>query len=531
MKRRDFVKTSVAAGVVASTVGGIFDPFAVKAYANAPSIAKAAMNAGTGRVLVVIQLDGGNDGLNTIVPHEDPVYHNLRGTLAITNPLRINDTLGWHPAMTGLERLYNEGQVAIVQNVGYPNPNRSHFRSTDIWFTGSNNSKPPDASTVLDDGWLGRYLDVRYPGYPDPAVTPDHPLAIEIGTTTSLMMQGEEMGMSMAIYDPETFYRIISGTDISGGDPPDTSTPAGLELEYIRNIALEANTYAKPVREAANSVSNNDVYPSGNDVAERLKIVARLIAGGLETPIYVVSQKGYDTHAQQDSGGTPRHTQLLGRLSDAVAAFFDDLKLFGQQDRVAVMTMSEFGRRCEANGTAGTDHGTAAPMIFVGPEVHGGVFGDNPALADLDRYGDLKHQYDFKQTYASVLRQWFGVNENSTSLILKGDWETLPIFTQAPVGVGGTGVPNGFALEQNYPNPFSMSAHAATSIRFSTPGGPTRLQVYNIQGKLVKTLVDGQLSAGMHDIRFTPSSLPAGTYLYRLESARAVETRSMVLMK
>ena len=531
MKRRDFVKTGIAAGVVASTVGGMFDPFAVKAYANAPSLARAAMNAGTGRVLVVIQLDGGNDGLNTVVPHEDAVYHNKRGSLAITNSLRINDTLGWHPAMTGFERLYNDGQIAIVQNVGYPNPNRSHFRSTDIWFTGSNNSNPPDAHTMLEDGWLGRYLDTRYPGYPDPAVTPEHPLAIEIGTTTSLMMQGENMGMSMAIYDPETFYRIISGTDISGGDPPDTSTPAGLELEYIRTIALEANTYAKPVRDAAGTVTNHDVYPAGNDVAERLKIVARLIAGGLDTPIYVISQKGYDTHAQQDSGGTPRHTQLLGRLSDAITAFFADLKLFGQQNRVAVMTLSEFGRRLEANGTAGTDHGTAAPMFFIGPEVHGGVHGANPNLSDLDRVGDIKHEFDFKQTYASVLRQWFGVNESSTSLILKGDWQTLPLFTQAPVGVGGTGVPNGFALEQNYPNPFSMSAQGATTIRFSTPGGPTRLQVYNIQGKLVKTLVDGQLSAGMHDIRFTPSSLPAGTYLYRLESASALETRSMVLMK
>lgn len=531
MKRREFVKTSIAAGVVASTVGNIFDPFAVKAYANAPAFARAAMNAGTGRVLVVLQLDGGNDGLNTVVPHEDPVYHNLRGSLAITNPLRINDTLGWHPAMTGFERMYNDGKIAIVQNAGYPNPNRSHFRSTDIWFTGSNNNNPADAYTNLEDGWLGRYLDVRYPGYPDPAVTPEHPLAIEIGTTTSLMMQGANMGMSMAIYDPDTFYRIISGTDISGGDPPDTSTPAGLELEYIRNIALEANQYARPVRDAANSVSNNDVYPTGNDVAERLKIVARLIAGGLETPIYVISQRGYDTHAQQDSGNTPRHGGLLGGMSSAIAAFFDDLKLFGQENRVMLMTMSEFGRRAEANGTAGTDHGTAAPMFFVGPEVNGGVYGDNPALDNLDRYGDLKHEYDFKQTYASVLQQWFGVMPSTSSLILKGDWETLPLFTQAPVGVGSSGVPNGFALEQNFPNPFSASTHGATTIRFSTPGGPTRLHVYNIQGKLVKTLVDGQMSAGTHDVRFAPASLPSGTYLYRLESARAVETRSMVVMK
>mgnify|MGYP001187795541 CR=1 FL=1 len=532
MKRREFVKTSVAAGVVASTVGNIFDPFAVKAYANGPSLARAAMNAGTGRVLVVVQLDGGNDGLNTVVPREDSNYYNLRDTLAIQNPLILNETLGWHPAMTGFERMYNDGMMAVVQNVGYDNPNRSHFRSTDIWFTGSNNSKPSDENTHLTDGWLGRYLDHRYPGYPDPSVTPEHPLAIEIGTTTSLMMQGENMGMSMAIYDPDTFYRIISGTDISGGDPPDTSTPAGLELEYIRNIALEANQYAKPVRDAANQVQNNDVYPSTyNDVAEKLKIVARLIAGGLETPIFVVSQKAYDTHAQQDSGTTPRHTQLLGRMSDAVKSFFDDLKAFGADDRVMLMTMSEFGRRVEANGTAGTDHGTAAPMFFVGPEVKAGVYGNNPDLSDLDRNGDLKFQYDFKQMYASVLEQWFGVQRADSSLILKGEWDTLQLFTQAPVSVSGNGLPNGFALEQNYPNPFSLTAQSGTNIRFSVPGGETRLNVYNLRGRLVKTLVDGPLQPGTHQVRFTPGSLPSGTYLYRLESARAVETRSMVLLK
>jgi uncharacterized protein (DUF1501 family) len=531
MKRRDFVKTSVAAGVAASTIGGIFDPFAVKAYANAPSLARAAMMAGTGRVLVVLQLDGGNDGLNTVVPKEDSLYYNLRGSLAIQNPLTLNDTLGLHPAMTGFEALNNEGMLAVVQNAGYNNPNRSHFRSTDIWFTGSNNNSPNDQNTYLEDGWLGRYLDARFPGYPDPAVTPDHPLAIEIGTTTSLMMQGSELGMSMAIYDPETFYRIISGTDISGGDPPDTSTPAGLELEYIRNIALEANKYAKPVRDAANLVANNDVYPAGNDVAERLKIVARLIAGGLETPIYVISQRGYDTHAQQDSGTTPKHTSLLGNMSDAVKAFFDDLKAFGEENRVMLMTMSEFGRRVEANGTAGTDHGTAAPMFFVGPEVNGGVYGHNPDLADLDRNGDLKFQYDFKQMYASVLEQWFGVKRSSSALILKGEWETLPLFTQAPVGISDNRLPAGFMLEQNYPNPFSVSRQGATTIRFATPGGQTRLSVYNLQGRLVKTLVDGSMAAGQHEVQFAPASLPGGTYLYRLESARAVETRSMVLLR
>ncbi|MBR9976923.1 MAG: DUF1501 domain-containing protein [Bacteroidetes bacterium] len=530
MKRRRFVQASLAAGVAASAVGSL-SPLGFRAWANAPAFARAAMNSESGRVLVILQLDGGNDGLNTVVPYQDPLYHEHRGDLAITNPLRIDDTLGWHPAMTGFERLFNDGHIAIVQNAGYPNPNRSHFRSTDIWFTGGNNNKPADENSVLDDGWIGRYLDTRYPGYPDPAVAPAHPLAIEIGSTTSLMMQGPELGMSMAIYDPETFYRIISGTDISGGDPPNTSTPAGLELEYIRNIALEANRYAGPVRDAAADVQNHDVYPDNNSVAERLKIVARLIAGGLETPIYVVTQKGYDTHAQQDNGSTPRHSRLLGEMSSAVAAFFEDLNAFGQDRRVLLMTISEFGRRVKTNGTDGTDHGTAAPMFFVGPEVNGGIFGNNPDLTTLDRIGDIAHEFDFKQSYASVLRQWFGVPPSTAALVLKGEWETLPLIQASTTATGGTGMPGGFALEQNYPNPFSQQVHGSTTIQFSTPGGHIRLHVYNIQGKLVSTLVDSELAAGTHAFRFSAASLPAGTYLYRLESSRAVETRSMVILK
>ena len=531
MKRREFVKSGIAAGLVTSTLGNIFNPFSAKAYANGPSLARAAQIAGSGRVLVVVQLDGGNDGLNTVVPYRDDNYHSIRGSLAITNPLSIGDTLGLHPAMTGVHSMFADGEVAVVQNVGYPNPNRSHFRSTDIWFTGSNNNKPTDANTFLDDGWLGRYLDIRYPGYPDPSATPEHPLAIEIGTTTSLMMQGSQMGMSMAIYDPDTFYRIISGTDISGGDPPDTSTPAGLELEYIRNIALEANQYAKPVRDAANGVQNHDVYPGGNGTADRLKIVARLIAGGLDTPIYVVSQKGYDTHAQQDSGTTGRHTGLLGGLSGAVKSFFDDLKAFGIADRVMLMTISEFGRRVTPNGTAGTDHGTCAPMFFAGPGVNGGIYGNNPDLTDLDNNGDLKFQYDFKELYASVLRQWFGVMPSSTALILKGEWNTLPLFPQAPVGIADGGVPADFSLLQNYPNPVSSAGGSGTSIPFTTSGGRVRVAVYDIRGRLVSTVTDATYAPGSHSVQFQARGLSSGTYIYRMEHRGAVQTRSMVVTR
>jgi len=519
MKRRNFVQSSVAAGVAAATFGNLFDPFSVKAYANGPLLARMAKAAGSNRALVVVQLDGGNDGLNTTVPSQDSNYFNARGTLAINNSLKLTDTLGIHPGMPAFKTFYDEGELALVQNVGYDNPNRSHFRSTDIWFTGS------DAATVLDTGWLGRYLDLMNPNYPD--VAPNHPLSLKIGTTTNLLIEGENVTMGMAIADPEVFYQIISGTDTSQGDPPDLSTPGGQELAYIRQIAVEAHEYARPVREAANNAQNNDVYPTGNNVAEQLKIVARLIAGGLETPIYIIQQAGYDTHSSQAS----RHESLLQSLSSAIDGFYKDLKLHGVADRVLLMTISEFGRRVQANGTAGTDHGTCAPMFFIGPGVNGGVYGNNPDLVNLDTRGDMVAQHDFKQTYASVLQQWFSVKKSDSSLVLNGDWQTLPLFKIDPTSAQPVSAAHGFGLEQNYPNPVSLAGGGAATIRFATGGGQTTLRVFDIMGREVATLVNANLAPGTHEAVFNGSRLPSGTYLYRLEHRGLSETRRLVLTR
>lgn len=525
MKRRSFLTTSVAAGVATSVIGDLFGPFGAKAYALGPQMAGLSWSAGTGRVLVIVQLDGGNDGLNMVIPSKDPLYAQYRPALAITNGLKINDTLDFNPGMTTLQRMYNDGQVAVVQNVGYANPNRSHFRSTDVWFSASNNSVPADKNTYLYDGWIGRYLDRRYPGYPD--VSPVHPMALQIGTTTALMLQGPSFPMGMAINDPVSFYNIIAKTDTSGSEKPDLSTPAGLELDFIQRIASEAMSYAKPVREAFNSTANQVAYPAGT-VANQLKIIARLIAGGLETPIYVISLRGFDTHTNQK----PAQERLLKDLSEGVSNFFDDLKALGVADRVALMTVSEFGRRPRENGdaaSAGTDHGTAAPMLFVGPTVHGGVYGHDPDLANL-KNGDLVNQYDFKQTYASTLHQFFGVNPSDTSLVLKGTWEELPLFDQAPVGVSAADAAS-FALEQNHPNPVSLSGNSSTAIRFTLMGGGATMKVYDMQGRLVSTLLDGTFPAGAHETVFNARGLESGTYFYRLESRGRAETRAMVVAR
>lgn len=522
MRRRHFIKTSVAAGVVSSTFGNLFDPLSVRAYANGPLFARLAHAAGTGRVLVIIQLDGGNDGLNTVIPHQDPLYNQYRGTLAITNPIRITDTLGWHPIMTPFDTMYQNGEIAIVQDVGYPNSNRSHFRSTDVMFSASNNNSPPDQNTFIYNGWVGRYMDLLYPDYPD--TSPVHPMALQIGNTTGLLLEGSKYPMGMAVNDPISFYNIISGTDVSGSEKPDLGTPAGLELDYIQRVSAEAMAYALPVRDAFNSVTNRATYTPGV-VSDRLKIIARLIAGGLETPVYVISQGGYDTHTQQAT----RHQNLLQELTRGVSTFFDDLKQLGVADRVALMTITEFGRRVGANGDAGTDHGTASPMFFVGPKVYGGLFGKEQDLANLDRLNDLKHQFDFRQTYASVLRQWFGVNPSNAAAILKGEFETLALFDPAPVGVNGTSGPADFALHQNFPNPVAITS--TTQIPFTTPGGRTSVRVYNMLGREVATLTDHDYAPGKHNVTFNPSHLSSGTYIYRLESRGRVESRTMVVTK
>jgi len=521
MKRRSFIKKSAAAGLCAGAVIPILGRYSARAYGRTALLARLAAAAGD-RVLVVLQLDGGNDGLNTVVPHTAPLYHQFRGALAINDSLPLNSTLGLNPGMSGIKSLYDSGDVAVVQNVGYNNPNRSHFRSTDIWFTASNNSNPPDADTYLYDGWLGRYLEQRFPEYPDKA--PAHPMALQIGTTTALMLQGPVYPMGMAVNDPEQFYRIISGTDISGAGQPDLSTPAGLELDYIQRIAAEAISYATPVRDAYNKFPNAVTYPAGT-VSTQLKLVARLIAGGLETPLYIITQRGYDTHSDQK----PRHLKLLTDMSDGIAAFFQDLAALGAADRTALMTVSEFGRRAQANsmgsGKEGTDHGTAAPMFFIGPKVRGGVIGRDPDLANLVK-GDITHEFDFKSAYASVLRQWFGAGAGDASLVLKGEWPALSIFEEQATG-SGKAPALGFNLEQNHPNPVSLASGAVTRFRFTVPGGRASLRVYDVLGREAAVVLDAHLAPGTHEAVFDAGRLASGTYLYRLESRGSVETRMM----
>ncbi|HEY4612227.1 MAG TPA: hypothetical protein VII11_04535, partial [Bacteroidota bacterium] len=341
MNRRDFLKRSVPVTAIPFLLNG----FSLKAYGRAPFLQTlVAAAAATDRVLVLVQLGGGNDGINTVVPlDQDSTYMNVRSNIAIPldTVLPLTDATGLHPIMTGMKSLWDDSKLTVIQGVTYPNPNLSHFRATDIWLTGS------DYNVTLNTGWLGRYLDYEFPEYPDDPVMPD-PLAIQIGSVVSFGLQGLERSMGIALQNPDTFYQLVNA---GSGGVVDTApqTPAGRELEYIRGVAVQSQAYASQIKVAADNAQNQSALWAGqeqNQLAQQLKIVSRLIAGGLKTRIYVVNLGGFDNHSAQvlaSDTTTGAHATLLGRLAAAMVAFQDDIKLLNVESRVLGMTFSEFG--------------------------------------------------------------------------------------------------------------------------------------------------------------------------------------------
>jgi uncharacterized protein (DUF1501 family) len=529
MKRRDFLRQSVPA---ATLLPGLLNGFSVKAYpASSPLMQALAGNAiDTDKVLVIIQLNGGNDGLNMVIPIDTyGDYRNARSNIAIPQnrilTLNGNAKTGLHPSMTGMQTLYNEGKLAIVQAVGYPSPNFSHFRATDIWMSAS------DANVTVDSGWAGRYLATEFPNYPNgfPNATMPDPLAIQIGSITSLALQGPSVGMGMSLTDPLNFYNLIDGLV-----DPTPDTPWGKELKYIRMIVQQTQQYSKVIKAAAAAVTSQGNYPSGNDLAAQLKIVARLVKGGLKTRIYMVSTGGFDTHSNQTNTldtTIGNHANLLGKVSDAVKSFMDDLKGLGVEDRVVGMTFSEFGRRIKSNFSVGTDHGAAAPLFVFGKNVRGGINGTNPAIPTGVSVNDnIPFQYDFRSIYASILSQWFCVKAADLQTILFKDFQNIPLCVNAACGT--TGLDDvyrnaGDQLVINYPNPFTDS----TKITFKTTGGHTLVHVMDTLGRSIKTLTDRQYLAGVYTLDFNSQGLPPGVYYARLQNGALQQVRPMLKVR
>jgi len=523
MKRRKFLRT---AGTTAALT-----PFVYKGYPISPLAQNsvfsqiAAASTINDRIMVFIEFNGGNDGLNTLIPLDQySKLSNHRSNLLIPENkvlgLDGTDATGLHPAMTDLQNMYADGLVSIVQNVGYPQQDYSHFRSMDIWMTGS------DSDEYLGTGWLGRTLEGEYPGFPDGYPNQDNPdpLAIQVGSLTPIAFMGSSFPMGMSIGSADEFYEFVN--DLV---EPTPATPYGDELEYIRLIMQQSQQYYESIKGAAeNSQNLSTKYPSQyeNSLADQLRIVARLIGGGMQTPVYMVSIGGFDTHSQQVDGQpeSGSHAELLRKVSEAVCAFQDDLKLMGVADKVCGMTFSEFGRTIGENGSTGTDHGAAAPLFVFGEGVNPGLIGENANIPSvIQESEDVPMQNDFRSVYASVLQDWFGIEDYQG--ILHDEFEILPIFkgttpTEEVVDQGG-------AFEvSNYPNPVM----SRTTITFTSPDADVTINLMDAQGRMMLQIAQGHYTAGFHKVVFDRSNLNSGTYFYQVRMNGVAVTKRMLVL-
>ncbi len=383
LSRRDLIKLT-ASGSSMLGLGGIAPSF----------LAQAAMKAKSQEnILVVVQLSGGNDGLNTVVPYENDDYRKARPSLAISKKevLKIDDELGFHPVLSGFSDLYNQGKLTIVQGVGYPNPNRSHFESMDFWHTCKRKNE------TRDTGWLGRCIDQM-----QQKQTIDIP-ALHLGDEKQPLSLLSREHRVPSVRSLEQFRLNISQQE-SVKDIRKLIEAARTEtnslLDFVQASTKTAIDVSRRFEQKRKSYQPRATYPQ-NPLGEKLKTVAQLIASGLQTKIYYVELAGFDTHSQQNAA----HVSLLRQLGDSLFAFNTDLSKQGHADRVLTVCFSEFGRRVAENASKGTDHGTAAPMFLMGDSVKAGVIGKHPSLKDLDE-GDLRFHTDFRRVYAAILEDW-----------------------------------------------------------------------------------------------------------------------------
>lgn len=511
MKRRTFIKRSSAA-TVPVFLGGVKVSALNNPFFN--------LLEGEDKVLVLIQLDGGNDGLNMLIPKDQhAALSNARSNVIIPESeiLNLTDTLGFHPVMGDLKNVFDDGKLNIVQNVGYPNQNRSHFRSMDIWQTAS------EENEFLATGWLGRYFDILAPGYPTGYPSPENPdpFALTIGSAVNETCEGTSGSFSLALVNPDNITAL--NTPISNTVP---GSCYGNKLDFLSTSIIQTNAYGTVI-EAANSNGNNlsTKYNENNVLSEKLKLVARLISGGLQTKVYIVNLGGFDTHSDQVVDGDPAtgvHAELLATLSEAICAFQNDLSLLGLEERVVGMTYSEFGRRIASNASLGTDHGTAAPMMLFGACVNPVVLGDNPVIPpEVDQQEGVPMQYDFRSIYGSVLVDWFGVNEQAVKELLYEDFQHIPVLMNCvPTGTSPELLTENLSFEV-FPNPFGNTVN----LNFTVPQGWVKISLFDVLGHQLKVLTNQQFVAGTHQMQVATHQLTTGTYFYHIqtEAGRKVE--------
>ena len=496
MERRQFLRLTGTLGATLSLGGHKI--FAVTHQENLRQLVSNQQ-----RKLVLVQLDGGNDGLNTLVPMDQySRLLNARSNVIIPENklLVLENDVALHPSLSHVKNLYSDKKVMFIQGVGYPNPNLSHFRSKEIILSAS------ASNVTINSGWLGRSVQGLHNSYPAgyPNQTYPHPLALSIGVSSSPTCQGESANFSTVLKSLNSSYNAGTGL------PAFPDNYYGEQMEYISAIMNQTEKYLDVIKTTAGSASNlSTLYPPAgqNSLADQLKIVANLIAGGLQTQIYIVSLGGFDTHASQvgsSDHATGKHSDLLAKLSGAIGAFQDDLNLLGLEDEVIGLVYSEFGRRIKSNTSNGTDHGTTWPALLFGSLINPVVYGNNPEIPfNALKNDNLSMQFDFRSVYASIYKYWFEANDAEISETLSGNFNYIPILK----GVTGDNkvipVKSGMKL---YPYLCSETVTA----EFISKGGEHRVQAIYSDGRFAKELFRGELKEGKHILDLDLSGVSQG---------------------
>lgn len=512
--RRSFFKT-LGLGIGGSLMlGGM----RVGATALSP-LTRALAAASSDRVLVFIRLKGGNDGLNTIIPIYDySTYASYRTSVRInqSDTFSLNSEFAMPNYMDSLEAFWNDGKMKVVHGVGYLDQSLSHFRSSDIWATGT------DEDEVLTSGFLGRYYEGQYSDYLNNP--PEEPLAIQIGSVGNLMFRGSDnTDYAFSVADPNQLYQLAQ----NGWLHDVVNLPEclyGEQLGFLRAITNSTYTYAGVIHEAYNGATNSVAYPN-SPLSNQLALIARLIKGGLGTKVYLVTLDGFDTHAEQPDA----HQTLLTDLADGVTTFFQDLAASGRENDVLGMTISEFGRRVEQNASNGTDHGAAAPSMFFGPALNGnGFIGEHPSLSNLDYAGNMHFDTDYRQLYATVLEHWLCIpNEVVNETLLDVNYDRLELGFECVSSVADR-------ASQSLKHQALYMPDGSVVIEYALPtSANVSVHLFNIMGQQVTQLNTGYHTAGTYRVPVDAANLgiASGQYIYRITADSRQYSRSIIIAR
>jgi uncharacterized protein (DUF1501 family) len=510
MKRRNFVKNLSLSSL---TVPFMFKDFHYEGIAK--ELFKYSKSADN-KVLVIIRLNGGNDGLNTLIPRDQ--YENLvlqRQNILLPESaiLPLTAATGLHSAMSGMANLFQDGKLSVIQNVGYPEQNRSHFRSMDIWTSGM---LSPTATT----GWMGRKLDSQFPDFPAayPNTANPDPFAISMGYEVSATCQGLMGNFSTALNDPFETVDLEESAQLNDG------TYYGSHMEYLSTLISQTNAYADQVNAAANAGNTlSQLYDDENPLAVQLRYVAQMISGGLQTKVYVLNMDGFDTHDSQVANNNVQlgnHAELLKILSDAIAAFQDDLNLLQIDSRVAGMTFSEFGRQVASNASFGTDHGDAAPLFLFGSCIESSILGPNPVIPDeVQDQAGVPMQIDFRDVYASILKDWFEVAESEVQAMFEHEVTFYDLLGACTLGIDEFGKPIR-STTLVYPNPCGPKA----TLKLDSKDEWVKIDIYDLQGRHMQAIYDGNLSPDTHHIPLELGDYAIGNYRVVVQKASGNES-------